>query len=217
MDPDTEYLLPMFPLERVVMPSGIIPLRIFEDRYKEMFTFLDYDGAEFGTVLIEAGSEVGGGDRRFAVGSVVEIVERDFSQDLWQLVGIARSRVKVLEWIDTEAYPLARVSPMTLGESSAGTDETSEETSSQFNFGEVESIFRTVARLSSARFRGGWDPEIALPSDNYEAMMVMAESLPLSTLDKYKVLSAETEVEVADELLKAFEALLEIMGGSEGR
>ncbi len=44
-------LLPLFPLEVVLLPGAPLPLHIFEDRYKEMMTEVIRDRLEFGVVL----------------------------------------------------------------------------------------------------------------------------------------------------------------------
>ena len=60
----------MFPLGNVLFPHAQLPLHVFEPRYRALAeTCLAGDG-EFGVVLIERGSEVGGGDTRFSIGTV---------------------------------------------------------------------------------------------------------------------------------------------------
>jgi len=44
-------LLPLFPLQLVVFPGTVVPLHIFEDRYKEMVSAAEAAGTEFGIVL----------------------------------------------------------------------------------------------------------------------------------------------------------------------
>src|SRR5207248_351228 len=59
----------MFPLGNVLFPHAQLPLHVFEPRYRALAeTCLAGDG-EFSVVLIERGSEVGGGDTRFSVGT----------------------------------------------------------------------------------------------------------------------------------------------------
>ena len=67
--------MPMFPLGTVLFPYAVLPLHVFEPRYRVMTRrCLDGD-REFGVVLIERGSEVGGGDVRFGVGTIARIVQ----------------------------------------------------------------------------------------------------------------------------------------------
>jgi len=44
-------LLPLFPLQVVLLPGAALPLHIFEERYKEMIREVMRDRAEFGVVL----------------------------------------------------------------------------------------------------------------------------------------------------------------------
>ena len=65
--------LPMFPLGTVLFPSGVLPLRIFEPRYRKMLEDLLLGSREFGVVLIERGSEVGGGEVRSGIGTMARV------------------------------------------------------------------------------------------------------------------------------------------------
>ncbi len=51
--------LPIFPLNTVLFPGGVLPLRIFEARYMDMVRRAMRDGSDFGIVLIRQGQEVG--------------------------------------------------------------------------------------------------------------------------------------------------------------
>ena len=66
--------LPMFPLGNVIFPYSAVPLRVFEPRYLTLLDSVSEGSGEFGSVLIERGFEVGGGDQRFAIGTSVRIV-----------------------------------------------------------------------------------------------------------------------------------------------
>ena len=62
--------MPMFPLGTVLFPYALLPLHVFEPRYRLMMRHVLDGDHEFGVVLIERGSEVGGGDTRFDVATV---------------------------------------------------------------------------------------------------------------------------------------------------
>ncbi len=60
MTEPTSRVLPLFPLEQVVLfPRMALPLRIFEERYKVMIGACQVTDRLFGVVLIRSGSEVG--------------------------------------------------------------------------------------------------------------------------------------------------------------
>lgn len=50
--------LPLFPLGAVLLPSGRMPLRVFEPRYVDLIGDCMKQGSEFGVVWIREGSEV---------------------------------------------------------------------------------------------------------------------------------------------------------------
>ena len=51
--------IPIFPLNTVLFPGGVLPLKIFEQRYLEMTKACLRDGTSFGVCLINDGQEVG--------------------------------------------------------------------------------------------------------------------------------------------------------------
>ena len=50
--------LPLFPLDTVLFPGGVLPLRVFEVRYLDMIGKCHKAGAPFGVVSLTQGSEV---------------------------------------------------------------------------------------------------------------------------------------------------------------
>ena len=69
----------MFPLGSVLLPGGLLPLHVFEPRYRQMvIDCLAEDGEpEFGQALITHGREAGGGDERATVGTVAQVLQID--------------------------------------------------------------------------------------------------------------------------------------------
>lgn len=108
----TTRTLPMFPLGSVLFPHAVLPLHVFEPRYRALVEdcVAAPDGPEFGVVLIERGSEVGGGDTRFHVGTVARIVEASrFPDGRYALAAVGTVRLRVREWLPDEPYPRAHV------------------------------------------------------------------------------------------------------------
>ena len=100
----------MFPLSSVLFPDAPLTLHVFEPRYRTMVEECLAGGREFGVVLISRGSEVGGGEQRFAVGTVARIVESARLADgRYALSTRGRQRVAVHEWLPDEPYPQAAV------------------------------------------------------------------------------------------------------------
>jgi len=78
------WTLPLFPLRTVLFPGGLLPLKIFEQRYIEMTKACMRDALPFVVCMITQGDEVaqpGGAPREFAnVGTLARITNFDMPQ-----------------------------------------------------------------------------------------------------------------------------------------
>lgn len=102
--------LPMFPLSAVLYPWATLPLHVFEPRYRALAADCLAGDRQFGVVLIDRGSEVGGGDHRVGVGTVAHIVNSSTFDDGRRLL-LTRGcdRFRVVEWLEEDPYPVAAV------------------------------------------------------------------------------------------------------------
>ena len=88
--------IPLFPLGTVLFPGGLLPLRIFEQRYLEMAKACLREGTPFGVCLIREGSEVGTPATHEALGCLARITQWDMQQlGLLQLVAQGSERFRV--------------------------------------------------------------------------------------------------------------------------
>lgn len=100
----------MFPLGSPLIPFSLVTLRVFEPRYLQMIGECVEQGAPFGVVLIERGFEVGGGDQRSVIGTVAQLVDvSDLPDGELAVVAVGVERIRVLEWLPDDPYPIARV------------------------------------------------------------------------------------------------------------
>lgn len=100
----------MFPLGNPLIPFAMVSLRIFEPRYLQMIGECIEQSAPFGVVLIERGFEVGGGDQRSAIGTVAQLVDvSDLPGGELAVVAVGVERIRILEWLPDDPYPIARV------------------------------------------------------------------------------------------------------------
>jgi Lon protease-like protein len=100
----------MFPLGTVLLPGAVLPLHVFEPRYRALVADCLAGEPEFGVVLIERGREVGGGDVRRDVGTVARILEVAALPDgRSALVTVGTRRVVVGAWLPDDPYPQAEV------------------------------------------------------------------------------------------------------------
>lgn len=102
----------MFPLGTVVFPHSAVPLRVFEPRYQVLLDAVLSESRSFGTVLIERGFEVGGGDVRSGVGTRLQVLaHQDLDDGHRVIVAGGVERIRVVEWLEDDPHPWALVEP----------------------------------------------------------------------------------------------------------
>lgn len=72
--------LPLFPLNTVLFPGGLQPLKIFEQRYLDMAAACMKDNSPFGICLIDKGGEVGRAAVPHGVGTLATITNWEMEQ-----------------------------------------------------------------------------------------------------------------------------------------
>jgi len=72
--------IPIFPLNTVLFPGGLLPLRVFEARYMDMARDCLRHERQFGVCLIREGREVGAPATPEPVGCLARIIEWDMQQ-----------------------------------------------------------------------------------------------------------------------------------------
>ena len=100
----------MFPLGTVLVPGARMPLHVFEPRYRALADHCMRGDRAFGVVLIERGSEVGGRDARFPIGTIARIEDAAQLPDgRWVLEIVGTERIEVRDWLPEDPYPRAVV------------------------------------------------------------------------------------------------------------
>lgn len=184
----------MFPLGTVLFPSMILPLHIFEERYRALMRHClactDGEwGRAFGVVLIERGSEVGGGDTRFEVGCLARIEEYEELPDGRFFTTVRGIRpLRIAEWLGDDPYPIATVEPM---------------------IPEADDVPTDVLRVCETRVRTALahQTELGIPSppatielsaDAVVAAWELCALVPAGPLDRQRLLSAASHRERLD-------------------
>ncbi|MBM3673452.1 MAG: hypothetical protein FJW88_00640 [Actinobacteria bacterium] len=192
----------MFPLGTVLVPTGVLPLHVFEPRYRALVERCLAGEPEFGVVLIERGSEVGGGDVRFEVGTVARIVEAArYDDGRFALVTVGAQRVRVERWLDDDPYPRAVVTPVP--DAPAGPGDVRRRDA-------VEASLRRVLALASelgAAMPAGLD----LPADPVAAGWRAAALAPLGPLDALALLQVDEPAARLDRLVAMLDDLAELL------
>lgn len=88
----------VFPLNTVLFPDGLLPLRVFEQRYIEMTKACLRDDRPFGVCLIREGKEVGQAAVPEAVGCLARIAHWEMPQlGVFQLLARGAERFRIRE------------------------------------------------------------------------------------------------------------------------
>ena len=121
---DVSATLPMFPLGSVLFPGVIVPLRVFEDRYRALVHHLirEPDPAHrlFGSVGIREGYEVGdhGAQSLFRVGCRLQLTDVEAHEDgTFDIVAVGRDRIRLDRLDTTGPFPAGEVATMPPAES----------------------------------------------------------------------------------------------------
>ena len=175
----------MFPLGTVLFPSVFLPLHVFEERYRRLTRDCLAGDREFGVVLIERGSEVGGDDQRTNVGTVARIVQAAELEDgRWVLETVGTRRIRVDEWLPDDPYPQAEVA-----------DWPGDDLVDEADLAAATATLRRVLGLAAELGEARAPATLELSEDPALATFQMAAVAPLGPLDQLGVLSAETAAE----------------------
>ena len=187
--------LPMFPLGAVLFPGMPLSLRIFEPRYVAMLSsVLEETEHEFGVVLIERGSEVGGGDVRFEVGTIARILSVEQNAGFIEVVAQGTARFEVVRWLQDDPFPRAQVRELPALQ-------LDESTSSAL--GEAETVVRATIARASEFIDVLWPANIELSPEMKERMWQVAGIAPLNAMDQYALLRSESAGKMLSELVEA--------------
>ena len=181
----------MFPLGTVLFPGAPLPLHVFEPRYRAMTEDLLRGNGEFGVVLIERGREVGGGDLRFATGTVARIVEAARTPDgRWMLAAVGTRRLRVTEWLPDDPYPRAYV------------EHPADVVAAGSHLERIRRVERALRRVHAMRAELGTRAslDIDLPDEPVAASYAAATLAGLGSLDTYGLLDLDDAAVRLDQL-----------------
>jgi Lon protease-like protein len=189
----------MFPLGTVLFPHGVLPLHVFEPRYRTLVEeVLAREAPEFGVVLIERGSEVGGGDARFGVGTLARVVDAQRLPDgRYALVTVGTRRFRVVRWLPDDPYPQAEIEVLVDAHAGAGDTERRDAIE--------RALHRVIGLAAELGARVGTEPP-ALAGDPVRAGWEAAALAPIGPLDALDILGIDDPSTRLDRLAAALHA-----------
>jgi Lon protease-like protein len=192
-------VVPMFPLGTVLVPGMVLPLHVFEPRYRRMVNdSRTHHDSTFGVVLIERGSEVGGGDVRTDVGTLARILRAEELPDgRWILGALGIHRIRVDRWLPDDPYPRAEIhewaeqlrEPAGAAEEAEGAEGAAEAGGDR---NEVTTLLRRAAALRREMGEPAPPLDLELADDPVVAGYQAAVVAPLGPADRQALLAAST-------------------------
>ena len=192
---DDAVEIPIFELPLVLLPGEVLPLHIFEERYKRMIAHCLEDGEPFGIVFHD---QTTGARRIGCEARVAEVTER-FEDGRLNIVVAGERPFRVLDRHETPDYPAGEVEPIDAED--GGADRGEDATRAREAFAGLVEIV------------GGEPPE----PDGLESLdsYGIAAQVELPAETKQRLLELRSEPGRMEILARALEALLASVSRSE--
>jgi Lon protease-like protein len=152
--------LPIFPLPLVLLPNEVLPLHIFEDRYREMLADVISGSNIFGVTLFERGQAFADKPLPGTVGTAAEVRESEMLADgRSNILTVGVRRYRLLEYVGSASYLEAEV-------------EFFEDEPDPDIQGLADAVLPLFVRMAKAAHKLGGDRG-AMPSDRGRARVAM--------------------------------------------
>ncbi|MET0882425.1 MAG: LON peptidase substrate-binding domain-containing protein [Acidimicrobiales bacterium] len=196
----------MFPLGTVLFPTMLLPLHVFEPRYRALVDDCVAGDGEFGVTLIERGSEVGGGDVRTDVGTVARIVQVErFEDGRFAVAAVGTRRIRIERWLADDPYPRAEV----VDWEDVGTTETA--------LDDADALFRRALALAAELGEAPAPLDVELADDAATATFQIGALAPLGPLDRQALLATERPDDRVTLLVAQLTDVVELLRARLGR
>jgi Lon protease-like protein len=191
-----EILLPLFPLELVLLPEEPLPLHIFEERYREMIgeclraKTSGFGRQDFGVVLAK-GQEISN------VGCSAQIVTltRKYDDGRMDILTVGKRRFEILLTNEEKSYLRASVEFF---------DDEGSDTPGETEAENAVRLFQEIMRRSNQAS----EMPVHLPQPYRHLSFHLAASLPLALEFKQRLLSLRNEPERLQQVVHSMDQLI---------
>ena len=179
--------IPLFPLPNVVLfPRVLVPLHIFEERYKLMINSCIDSEAVFGIVLLRSGAETESEDTIHRVGVTARIVQVErLENGRLNILTEGEDRFRIRRFTSQEPYWKVFVDFLEDNESHPSIEVLQEE---------VSELYRKVAELG-AKIDSTEEAETALPESPTDLSYMISYILDIDPEAKQKLLELTSAAE----------------------
>lgn len=188
--------LPLFPLPLVLMPNELLPLHIFEPRYRQMLKDIRLEKNLFGLSYFDAGETSAARPEIGSYGCVAEVRETqtlDDGRSNVLTVGIARYRLE--DYVEADE-------PYMVGEVAFFEDEAQDERVLQPVADEVLALFKRIGQAArDLKGESGKFPEVPVVTPQTLSFFV-ASAFNFSPAAKYEMLKTRSTLERLENLRK---------------
>src|SRR5882724_7385212 len=172
--------IPIFPLNLVLFPNQLLPLHIFEERYKQMIKDVNESDKIFGINLIEPEPGKSESDLAELVGCTAEInLAVPLDEGRLNIVVVGRERYRIQTYTDKLPYNIAEVEFFSdHPDDSESTDKTSQNVRSEF--------LKLIELASKLNDESAFDGDLPLQAE--QLSLLVASALPVSNHIKQQLL-----------------------------
>jgi uncharacterized protein len=184
--------IPLFPLRTVLFPGMLMPLQIFEPRYRQMMQDHSEEPVPFGVALVHGARAPQSEFPTHDVGTAAVLSARERADDgRWYVVAEGERRFRIIAINDTRPYTMATVEWINeqLG------DPTEADTLLRIVSAQFHRYAGGITRITGRAFEG-----MMIPEDPIRASYDLTTRLPLHTWERQRLLQSKTAVERLSEV-----------------
>src|SRR5262245_20856279 len=181
-----EMEIALFPLPNLVLfPHIVVPLHIFEERYKLMINACIDAGDIFGIVLLRSGADEESEETIHRVGVTARIVEVErLEEGRMNILCEGERRFRI--------YRFTHKTPFWKGDVEFIEDD--ERSATEALYEQVAELYRSVVNLS-AKLSGSQEAELVLPDSSTDLSYMVSYVLDIESEDKQKLLEMDSTAE----------------------
>ena len=178
--------IPLFPLPNLVLfPHIVVPLHIFEERYKTMINACIDSSEVFGLVLLRSGADEESEETIHRVGVTARIVEVErLDEGRMNILCEGEQRFRI--------YRFSQQTPFWKG--GVNFIEDDERNATEALYEQVAELYRSVVDVS-AKLSGSQEAELVLPDSSTDLSYMVSYVLDIEPEDKQKLLEMDSTAE----------------------
>jgi len=178
--------IPLFPLPNLVLfPHIVVPLHIFEERYKLMIGGCIESGEPFGLVLLQSDAEEEREDTIHRVGVTARIVEVErLDEGRLNILCEGEKRFRVFRFTQQKPFWKGAVDFF----------EDKDQDAAESLYEQVAELYRSVAALS-AKLSSSQETEVVLPESPTDLSYMVSYVIDIESEEKQKLLEMDSTAE----------------------